>query len=179
MLGAIRTLYAYSAWANRRILDTAERLPLKQFIATDDDPASIRDILVHTASAQANWIERCRGNSPRGRLNAASFPYVSTLRSRWAEIEDKTTQYLAGIDEADLARIITYVNDKGETWSYPLWQALLHQANHATQHRSEAAQLLTRYGHSPGDLDFLVYVDMFAPGSGDGGGPMQETIVTG
>lgn len=42
---------------------------------------------------------------------------------------------------------------------YPLWQALLHQVNHATQHRSEAALLLTAAGHSPGNLDFLVYFD--------------------
>jgi uncharacterized damage-inducible protein DinB len=35
----------------------------------------------------------------------------------------------------------------------------LHQVNHATQHRSEAALLLTRFGYSPGWLDLLVYVD--------------------
>ncbi|MER3418993.1 MAG: hypothetical protein C4290_00025, partial [Chloroflexota bacterium] len=39
-----------------------------------------------------------------------------------------------------------------------LWQLLLHQANHATQHRSEVAYLLTQMGHSPGDLDLLAYL---------------------
>jgi uncharacterized damage-inducible protein DinB len=51
------------------------------------------------------------------------------------------------------------VNFQGEVWAYPLWQQLLHQTNHATQHRSEAALLLTRLGYSPGWLDLLVYVD--------------------
>jgi uncharacterized damage-inducible protein DinB len=36
---------------------------------------------------------------------------------------------------------------------------LLHQSNSATQHRSEAALLLTCHGHSPGPLDFLAYFD--------------------
>ena len=36
---------------------------------------------------------------------------------------------------------------------------MVHQVNHATQHRSETALLLTQAGHSPGDLDFLRYFD--------------------
>jgi uncharacterized damage-inducible protein DinB len=55
--------------------------------------------------------------------------------------------------------VIRYTNAKGETWAYPLWQMLIHQVNHATQHRSEAAMLLTQMGCSPGDLDLLIYVD--------------------
>lgn len=159
MLEAVRSLYAYSSWANTRVLDTAERLKVQQFIAVNDGGDSIRDILVHTASAHWTWLERCQGASPSALWNSADFPYVATLRARWAEVENDTRTYIDRLDEADLQRIITYVNFQGQTWSYPLWQALLHQANHATQHRSEAALLLTRFGCSPGDLDLLVYVD--------------------
>ena len=74
-------------------------------------------------------------------------------------------RYVDGLEAADLERIVRYVNYQGETWAYPLWQQLLHQANHATQHRSEAALLLTRYGRSPGPLDFLVYFDLREQGA--------------
>lgn len=159
MLDAIRTIYDYNAWANRRILDTAERLKLQQFIAPNGGGESIREILVHTASAQWTWLGRWQGAPPRQRWSAGDFPYVATLRTRWGEVEEATETYIDGLEEADLRQVITYVNYQGETWSYPLWQALLHQVNHATQHRSEAALLLTRYGCSPGDLDLLIYVD--------------------
>jgi len=40
-----------------------------------------------------------------------------------------------------------------------LWHCLWHVVNHGTQHRSEAAALLTRFNQSPGDLDFTVFMN--------------------
>lgn len=159
MLEEIRALYAYSAWANARVLDMAEQLDPGQFTTDVDGFGSIRDTLVHTASAQWTWLERWHGNSPDGLWDPAELPDVESLRTRWALVEDATSDYLATLDEPELVRVVAYVNFQGEAWSYPLWQQLLHQANHATQHRSEAAQLLTRFGRSPGSLDFLVFFD--------------------
>ena len=159
MIEVIRDMYAYSDWANARILETAEQLTLEQFTSASDGCDSIRDTLVHTATVQWLWLERWRETSPRGLWDPAEFSDVAALRSRWEDVEDATLAYIASLRESDLARVISYVNFQGETWAYPLWQQLLHQVNHATQHRSEAALLLTRLGYSPGWLDLLVYVD--------------------
>jgi uncharacterized damage-inducible protein DinB len=37
---------------------------------------------------------------------------------------------------------------------------MLHQANHATQHRSEVAAMLTQFGQSPGWLDLIFYLSL-------------------
>jgi uncharacterized damage-inducible protein DinB len=140
MLEGIRDLYAYSAWANGRILVTAEQLTPQQFTTSVDGDGSIRDTLVHTASAQWLWLERWRETSPRELWDPAGFADVAALRIRWKEVEAATSEYVAMLREPDLARVVSYVNFRGERWAYPLWQQLLHQVNHATQHRSPAPQ---------------------------------------
>ena len=156
----IRTLYQYSAWANRRILDTAAGLALGQLTeGAGASYGSVRDTLVHTMSAQWIWLQRWKSVSPRAGLRAADFPDLDAIRTHWAALERETRDFVDGLGEAQLARVISYTNTRGEEWAYPLWQMLIHQVNHATQHRSEAAMLLTQMGHSPGDLDLLVYMD--------------------
>jgi uncharacterized damage-inducible protein DinB len=61
-----------------------------------------------------------------------------------------------------LDRTIRYRTTRGIPHQNTLWHLLLHLANHGTQHRSEAAVLLTDYGHSPGDLDLIVYLRQVA-----------------
>ncbi len=43
-----------------------------------------------------------------------------------------------------------------------MWQMLVHVVNHGTQHRAEAAALLTAQGESPGELDLINYAEKLA-----------------
>ena len=157
---AIRTLYAYGAWANARVLDAAARLSPSQLVAADDGGyGSVRDTLVHMAAAQWLYLERWQGRSPNMLWDPETFSDVAAIRARWGAVEAAAAAFVAGLTEDDLEKVVAYVNFQGETWAYPLWQQLLHQANHATQHRSEVAAAQTRFGHSPGWLDVLVYLD--------------------
>ena len=161
MLELIQTLYRYNAWANARILDTATRLTAEQFLASGGASYdSLRDTLVHAMSAQWIFLERWRGRSPRAMLDARQFPDLPSLRGHWDGVEQETQAFLAELSDARLVRDLEYTITEGERWTYPLWQQMIHQVNHATQHRSEAAVMLTQLGHSPGWLDFLYFIDV-------------------
>jgi uncharacterized damage-inducible protein DinB len=157
----MRTLYAFNTWANARILDTAARLTPNQLHANvGASYPSVLTTLEHTMLWQGNWLARWREDAGAVmRTDLGNFRDLATLRAAWAEIDAETHQFVQTLDEAALARSVAYVNDRGETWAYPLWQMLVHQVNHATQHRSEVAVMLTQFGHSPGWLDFLVFID--------------------
>ena len=50
----------------------------------------------------------------------------------------------------------------------PMWQMLAHVVNHGTQHRPEAAVILTEAGRSPGDLDMIFFAEELAQTSEPG-----------
>ncbi|MGH7355960.1 MAG: DinB family protein [Candidatus Rokuibacteriota bacterium] len=159
----IRILYRYNAWASARILDTCARLSSEQLLASCGASFdSVRDTLVHTLGAQWLYLGRWQGRSPRTMPEARLFPDLAAIRARWDEIERDTQAFVAGLRDADLDRVVEYTNMEGVRWAYPLWQQMIHQVNHGTQHRSEAAVMLTQLGFSPGWLDFLYFIDVTA-----------------
>ena len=159
----IRSLYRYNDWANRQILDTSARVTHAQLLEGGGPSVdSLRDTLVHTMSAQWVYLERWHDRAPRAYLAAGDFPDLAAIRARWETIERDTQGFVVRLTDADLGRVVAYTNMQGERWAYPLWQQMIHQVNHATQHRSEAAMMLTKLGRSPGLLDLLYFVDVEA-----------------
>ena len=159
MLEYISTLIDYNSWANERILLAADRVREEQFLA----PAGfswggLRGTLVHTLSAEWSWRSRWQGVSPAAPLDPADLPTVSALRTRWHAEQAALRDFVAKLTEPALAQTVKYVRMSGSASEEPLWQLIIHLVNHGTQHRAEAAALLTEYGHSPGDLDFVVFV---------------------
>lgn len=157
----IRTIYAYNTWANNRILDATAQLSQEQFVAgsgISNASPSIRDTLVHQMGAQELWLARFNGVSPTQFLQPGEFQTPGLLREYWEQVETHTRAFVDAIDEDNLASVINYATLKGKPFAQPLWELMVHQANHATQHRSEVALLLTQLGHSPGDLDLIIYL---------------------
>lgn len=160
MLELIEQYYRFNAWANMRILDTVSQISTQEYRKeTNPNFGSVHNTLVHIMSTQWLWLNRWKGVSLKAMLDPATFADLAMVRDQWTEIEEQTRAYILTCTQESLIRPITYQNLRGETYSYPLWKMMLHQVNHATQHRSETAMILTQYGHSTGPMDFLIFVD--------------------
>lgn len=152
-------IYDYNDWANKRILQAAEKL--RQEELTQELPMSwhsILETLSHILSAEWVWRMRCQGSSPAALLDPDQFSTLEVLRKRWDEEEAAMRGFLEGLSDADLDRIVDYKNTQGKPFRRVLWQILLHVVNHGTQHRAETGLYLTTLGHSPGDIDMSVYL---------------------
>jgi uncharacterized damage-inducible protein DinB len=153
-------LFDYNDWANARILQAAARVSAEQYAAPAGlSYGGLRGTLVHTYEAEHSWRMRCQHDTWGEELTEADIPSLAELHSRWQAEEAALRAYLGGLSDADLERIVRYEIEGGVVRERVLWHCLVHVVNHGTQHRSEAAILLTNYGQSPGDLDFTVYLN--------------------
>jgi len=156
----LSSLFDYNYWANQRVLDKAAELDPELWKAPAEVSfGSLRDTLAHVLYTE--WIWRMRiqeGSSPNGFPAEITFPTVDAMRQYWQQEESKMRQYLSGLSPEGYDKVVKYKNTKGVAYANPLWQILLHVVNHGTQFRSEAAVLLTQYGRSPGDLDYIFFL---------------------
>lgn len=153
-------LFDYNYWATQRILAAAEKLSQEQFREPLKQTwGSLQGKLVHMLSAEWVWRSRFQEqSSPTAHLKADDFPILAALRERWQAEEQAMRGYLNSLSDEQLAQTIAYKTLGGAPNSDILWQLLAHVVNHGTQHRAECAALLTELGHSPGDVDLIVYL---------------------
>jgi uncharacterized damage-inducible protein DinB len=161
----IHILYDYNYWANERILEATARVSEEQFYAeVVPGLASLHSTLAHTMAAEWVWRMRCQeGISPPAMPRAGEFPTLEELRTHWREEEQQMRAFLDTLRDEDMNYVVAYTTTRGTSSSIPLWQALTHLVNHGMQHRSEAAVMLTSYGQSPGNIDFLVFLREHPP----------------
>jgi uncharacterized damage-inducible protein DinB len=153
-------LFEFNYWAREKVLEQAEKLDSVEFhLPVESNYGSLQATLVHTLSAEWVWRVRCQENqSPVSLLAFEEFPTVVSIQSFWLDEQHKMLGYLDGLQTGDLESVITYRRTGGQEEANTLWQILWHVVNHGTEHRSEAASILTAFGHSPGDLDFIHYL---------------------
>ena len=155
----IQLLYNYNQWSNAKIMHAASNLTSEQFLAPGAFPhGGLRGTLVHSLFAEWIWRNRWEGTSPVHRLKPDDFPTFESLRTRWAEEEAHLMAFVNNLTEHQLNITFKYTSTEGKPYTRILWQAMAHLVNHGTQHKTEAAAILTGFGHSPGDIDLIWYL---------------------
>ncbi len=148
----VRYLFGYDRWATQRILARLDGTEPGVWTATDVvGDRGLGSILVHMLGSHQRWHRLFEGSEERPRPELEPLPTPSELAERWIAELDAFDGFLDGLTP----RFLTEVRE-GLSGTV----MLLHLANHGTQHRSEAALLLTQAGRSPGDLDLMDYAEL-------------------
>jgi len=156
----IQLLYNYNYWASAKILLAATNLNQEQLLAPVAFPnGNLRGTLIHVIGSEWIWRLRCdEGISPPGFPDPEDYPDFEAVLGRFQEEEGKIRAYLSRLTDEALNDTITYQDLKGRENTQQLWTILTHVVMHGMQHRAEAAAILTEFGHSPGDIDLIMYL---------------------
>jgi uncharacterized damage-inducible protein DinB len=154
----VRFLFAYDRWATRRVLAALDGLEPAVWRRTHVvDERGLGGILVHHLGASQRWRIglASRGAEEGPEPEHEPLPSTEELQRRWDAEWAAVDTWLPTLTDDFVAIVYDGV---------PVWQMLVHVVNHGTQHRSEAAALLTAEGRSPGELDLIDYAEAQAAG---------------
>ena len=158
MLETIRLLYDYTRWADARMLEAVSKLAPEPWTKDlGSSLKSVRDTVVHIASAQWIWLSRWKGETPKGMWTAADYPTLASVRDCWDPVREELAAFAAAQSDASLKAPLAYKNLKGDPMSYPLGHLMLHAVNHSTYHRGQVTTLLRQLGAQPVSTDLVVY----------------------
>lgn len=150
----IRFLFGFDRWATIRVLDASVGVdPTTWSSPNAIGERGLGGILAHALGAHQRWRHGLSGSTEAPRPELEPVPTIDGLRATWVNEWQALDSWLDSLDDASLETV-----DEGVTW----WQMLAHVVNHGTQHRAEAAALLTAAGHSPGDLDMIDFAEELA-----------------
>ena len=153
-------LFQYNAWLTAKIVEAARQVSAEQFLAPVLFPhGSLRGTLVHALFAEWVWRKRWEGSPQNPVWRADEFPDFATLQARWVSQEERLMNFVSGLTEEGLRSKFHYVSTEGKPHERLVWESMLHLVNHGTQHKTEAAAILTGFDHSPGDIDLIVFLN--------------------
>lgn len=156
MLNTILDLYAYTAWANHRIVEACAEVPEAE-LARDLGGSfpSILAVLGHVTASDWMWMERWHGRSPTAFPAHIDTTSLGALSLQWRAIQDRRLEWIHTLDEADLGDIVHYRNTAGVAHERPLSELLFHVVNHSTYHRGQVVVYLRQLGHAAPSTDLI------------------------
>ncbi len=110
---------------------------------------SVHKLAVHCMAAQWLWLERWRGNTPRGIETHEHYPTRAALEARWPVVHEAVLAFAESKSQAELDALIHYRNMKGDPFSLPLGQLMIYLADHATYHRGQLNSMIKLAGGTP------------------------------
>jgi uncharacterized damage-inducible protein DinB len=153
----LRMQLDYTRWASARLLEAAAALndvELKRDFGTANK--TVIGTLAHVYGGDRVWLARVRGDAPV-LLPSAAFDDIAVLGPAWTAVMESWMEWARPLADEDFLRDVSYRDLKGNPWTTPLWQIVLHVVNHGTHHRGQAAGFLRSMGRVPPGLDLIAY----------------------
>jgi uncharacterized damage-inducible protein DinB len=151
MATGLPDFFRYNLWANLRLLDECAKLSDAQLDATPIGTLrSVREILLHMLDSEEGYAGHVTGAYPIPRLRElTTFPGLDELRRRVQGSGERLIAFAEQTTPEELDRILHL---DGGTYDAPVFVVAIQAIQHAIDHRSQIATLLSQQGIELPDL---------------------------
>ena len=158
-LEVLRKHIDYNIWASRRLFHAVSGLSTEE-LSRDFGTAdkSILGTLAHLYASEKNWLARMQEGTATPQRRTAEDSQLETTLPKWTETQNSWKTWIGQLPPEAPDQVMEYFDSRGNQWSQPLWQILLHVVNHSTHHRGQISGFLRALGKTPPSLDFIAFV---------------------
>lgn len=143
-------LFRHNRWANLRLLDACAALPPEHLDAEAvGGYGSIRATFAHLAGAEERYLRGFTGEDSHATILEDAGPDLATVRAHLAA----SGEAFVGIAEGMAEDRVLMTRRLGEERRLPATLLLTQAINHATEHRTQIATILTQLGVEPPSTD--------------------------
>ena len=147
-MSILRKMFEHNHWANLRLVDAVAGVEEACLDATCEGTAgSVRNTLMHIAGAEQRYVMRLSGREQTYR-ERDGWPGADALRKAL----DESGALLIELAETIPQDRIMTTEYQGQTHRLPVTTVFVQAINHATEHRSQIATILTQQGVEPPDM---------------------------
>ena len=152
LLQTYRALYEYEKDCNDKMLAMLESVPEpNRSDARFQQAVTLAD---HLAAGREKWLAYMEG---KGSITVAWWDErcdLATLRPRFAALQSQWTDYLARLEEDQLAQDFEFTESNGERFRLPVEVQIEQLIGHAAYHRGQVALLVDQLGGETVDTDY-------------------------
>ncbi len=151
MSQALGELYKHNLWANLRLIDYCAALASEQLEASVPGTyGTVRNTLVHIVYNEENYVSLITSQPSEPPLRVREgFPGFEALRQYAQRSGERLVQLASEVEPGLILRGTL----RGEPYALPVTVPLIQAINHATEHRSQVATILSQQGLQPPVLD--------------------------
>jgi uncharacterized damage-inducible protein DinB len=157
MASGLVDLFKHNAWANERLFRALE--PLDAAILKATVPGTYDNVwetLRHIAWAQHGYLTALTGETPMGRPDR-----IHEMAEIGELLRQSSEGFIKVAAEIPADRVL-HGKWRGEPFTLPAWHFYIQAINHATEHRSQIATILTQQGITPPEMDGWNYLEEMA-----------------
>jgi uncharacterized damage-inducible protein DinB len=149
-------LWDYMIHADQQMLTAAATLTDQAYHQEQGiSLGSVEKLLDHVIAAQEAWIDRLEGRDLPFPAFVGGPP--AQLTPRWNQIHARLQNFASRQTPDSLQNTVTGRTRLGVQFQLPVWQCMLHLADHSTYHRGQLNSMIKRAGGTPSEVMLTRY----------------------